>query len=122
MPVGDLSAWGVAHFLPVVQCRAVAARAAQLQPSDDLVLRDSVPVEKHQLKRDAFKCLPGALGGGNIKRKALVEDGTQGSLLHVRLLLRNSLSLGTRREINVFKGRVLGGSFQVFSRCTEDKF
>lgn len=99
MPVGDLSARGVAHFLPVVEGRAVAARSAQLQPSDDLVLRDSVPVKQHQLKGDAFKCLPGALGGGNVKREALVEDGTQGSLLHVRLLLRNSLSLETRREM-----------------------
>lgn len=93
MPVGDLSARRIANFLPVIQSGAVAARAAELQPSDDLVLRDAIPVEQHQLERDALQRLSGALGGGNVEGEALVENWAQRSLLHVRLFLCNSLSL-----------------------------
>lgn len=49
VPVGDLSAWGIAHLFPVVQRWAGAAGATQLQSPDDFVLSDAIPIEQHQL-------------------------------------------------------------------------
>lgn len=99
MPISDLTSRWIAHFLPVIQCSA-SAIWSELKTSNYFIFSDTIPVEQHQLEWNSIEILSCAFCGWNVKCKAFVENGTERSLLHVSLLLRNSLSLEWEKSWN----------------------
>lgn len=99
MPISDLTSRWIAHFLPVIQCSS-SAIWSELKTSNYFIFSDTIPVEQHQLEWNSIEILSCAFCGWNVKCKAFVENGTERSLLHVSLLLRNSLSLEWEKSWN----------------------
>lgn len=88
VPLRDLAARRVGHVLPVLLRGAFRARS-QGQLSDDLVLRDALVVEQHELEAQVLQ----ALVVWHVKDEALVENRTGGALLDVRLLFSDALAV-----------------------------
>ena len=63
-----------------------------------LVFSDPVPVEQHEIEADAVQPL-GPLG--DLEDEALVENGVQGPLLDVRLLLGDALVVEKQIDFDV---------------------
>ncbi len=64
----------------------------------NLILGDAIPVEQHELELDASQPV---LALGQVEDEGLVEDRVQGSLLHVGLLLGDTLVVEQEIDLHV---------------------
>ena len=94
----NLTPWRGLNLLPMCQLRSFATIATQLKSADHLVLRHPVPVQQHELQLDLSK--PGLIAR-KIEDEGLVEDRVQRSLLHVRLFLRDPLTIVHQVDLHV---------------------
>ena len=87
VPLGDLPARVFADLSPVGGSRDTRAVQAQGKVAQHLVLGGAVEVDHHELHGDLGQEL-----GRDVVDEGLVEDGVEGALLHVRLLLGDALA------------------------------
>jgi len=80
---------------------------------NNLVLGDAVPVKQHELQLDAGQPV---LALGQVEDKGLVEDGVEGPLLHVGLLLGNPLVV--EQQVDLHVGIYTRGKFQFLQTRT----
>ena len=64
----------------------------------NLVLGDAIPVEQHELELDAGQPV---LALGQVEHEGLVEDRVEGPLLHVGLLLGDTLVVEQQIDLHV---------------------
>ncbi len=64
-----------------------------------LILGDPVPVEEHELQADVFQAVVSEMW--ELKDEGLVEDGVQGPLLHVGLLLGDALVVVQQVDLDI---------------------
>lgn len=88
MPLGDLLPRTVDHLVPMVLCRPRRSRS-HFQTAYNLVLSDPVPIEHEELQTYVHQ----AFIVRHVKQEGLVEHWIQGTLLHVRLLLGDTLAV-----------------------------
>jgi len=77
--------------------------------SHHLVLGHLIPVEHHEVEADSSQQVgasgtgtgAGGVGGGKVEDEGLVEDWVESSLLDVRLLLGNALSVVRQVDLDV---------------------
>ena len=98
VPAGDLLAWTANHLQPVCAL-GVSGPGADLQVSDELVLRHLIPVQHDELQADSGQeaGAGGAgrrrVGCGKVEDERFVVDRVQSTLLDMRLLLGDALSV-----------------------------
>jgi len=104
VPAGNLLARATDNFQPVCSL-GVARSTADLQMSNHLVLCHLIPVEDHKLEADSRQevrpCSAGRIGRWKVEDERFVEYWIQGSLLDVRLLLGNALSVVHQVDFHV---------------------
>ena len=88
VPLSDLLAGTVHHLVPVMRLLS-AELGADLKASDHLVLGHPVPVEREELDADVVQSLVARY----VEQERLVEHRVQRSLLHVRFLLGDALTV-----------------------------
>ena len=96
MPLRDLLARAIHDFIPVTQL-LTRALDPDLEATYDLVFRHAVPVEHQELEANILQTLIVR----HVEQERLVEHRVQGSLLHVRLLFGDSLSVVQQVDLHI---------------------
>lgn len=113
MPFRNLLSRAVHHFTPMYAFLSRCFRSSNFQSPNDLVLGHSIPIQEKEFQTDVLEAF---VVTRNIEQEGLIEHRVQGAFLHMRLLLRNALSVEEQIDLHIGIWRQ-GATFEKIRDC-----